>query len=548
MVWDTTAPATPASLAATTPAAKASLTWTPSADTGGSGIDHYVIHRDGSPLANSPTATYVDNDGTLPEGTHTYAAQAVDGAGNSSAVSSPIVVVVDRTPPDTPANVAAASPTPRPVITWDAATDNGSAPTGLDHYDVYRGATKVGSTAGLSFQDDAVSLDGSYVYTVRAVDRAQNASVATPPVTVLFDKTPPPLATNLTALTPTPHAPVVSWNPGGSDNLSGFLRFDVYRDGNLIAATTVPTLTDTTLSAQGAHVYTVRSIDVAGNVSAPSNTLTVIYDTTPPHTPTGLAVPTPTKLPHLTWDAAQDDDTGASGLDHYNIYRDGLLVGHTPTTTFDDSSVPADGSFGYSITAVDRAGNESLYSRTVIIRYDGTPPLPPLDPNGATPTRLPTFTWAAVSDQATGGSAITSYRIYRNGSYIGETAGTSYVDGNVVVSGHQIYTVRAMDAAGNVSAPSRALDLIVDLEGPILDAVSFPAQRVDRRPGRLPGGAARRALAHRRCGHVGLRRRLRVGQQGHATSSRRPARTPSPSRRRTRSATRRSSRTARSTS
>ncbi len=62
------------------------------------------------------------------------------------------------------------------MITWDAATDNGAAPTGLDHYDVYRGATKIGSTAGLSFQDDAVSLDGSYVYTVRAVDRAQNAS------------------------------------------------------------------------------------------------------------------------------------------------------------------------------------------------------------------------------------------------------------------------------------------------------------------------------------------------------------------------------------
>ena len=82
-----------------------------------------------------------------------------------------------------------------------------------------------------------------------------------------------------------------------------------------------------------------------------------------------------------------------------------------------------------------------------------------------------------MSDQATGGSAIASYRVYRNGSYIGETSGTSYVDGNVVVSGHQIYTVRALDAAGNVSAPSRALDLIVDLEGPVLDAVSFPAQR-----------------------------------------------------------------------
>jgi hypothetical protein len=87
------------------------------------------------------------------------------------------------------------------------------------------------------------------------------------------------------------------------------------------------------------------------------------------------------------------------------------------------------------------------------------------------------FTWAASNDQATGGSAIFSYRIYRNGAFIGETSGTSYTDGNVVVSGHQIYTVRAVDAASNISAPSRGLDLIVDLEGPLLDTVSFPAQR-----------------------------------------------------------------------
>ena len=234
-------------------------------------------------------------------------------------------------------------------------------------------------------------------------------------------------------------------------------------------------------------------------------------------------MPTPTKLPHLTWDAAQDDDTGASGLDHYNVYRDGLLVGHTPTTTFDDSSVPSDGSFGYTVTAVDRAGNESLFSRTVIIRYDGTRAAAAARPErrlaDAGCRRSP---GPRCRDQATGGSAIASYRVYRNGSYIGETAGTSYVDGNVVVSGHQIYTVRALDAAGNVSAPSRALDLIVDLEGPVLDAVSFPAQRSIGAAGRLPGGAARRALAHRRRGDVGLRRRLR----DRATRSRHIFQTP----------------------
>ena len=132
--------------------------------------------------------------------------------------------------------------------------------------------------------------------------------------------------------------------------------------------------------------------------------------------------------PHLTWDAGRTTTRARRGLDHYNVYRDGLLVGHSATTSFDDATVGQNGSYGYSLTAVDRAGNESLSSRTVIIRYDGTPPLPPLDPNGASPTRLPTFTWVAASDQATGGSAIASYRIYRNGAFVGETGGTSFTD------------------------------------------------------------------------------------------------------------------------
>jgi fibronectin type 3 domain-containing protein len=477
LIWDTTPPATPAGLGATTPTPHPVVTWTPSSDTGGAGTDHYVIVRDGSPVGSSPTATYADGDGTLPEGIHTYAAQAVDGAGNASAVSDPVVVTVDRTPPDTPLNVAAVSPTPRPVVTWDVANDTGPYPTGVDHYDVYRGATKVGSTAGTSFQDDLVTLDGSYAYTVRTVDRAGNASAATPPVTVIFDKTPPPQATNLSAPSPTPDAPVISWMSGGIDNLSGFARYDVYRDGSLISSTTTPGFTDTTLSAQGAHVYVVRTVDAAGNAAAASNPLTVIYDTTPPPPPTGLIIPTPTRLPHLTWDAGQDDDTGASGLDHYDVYRDGLLVGRSSTTSFDDATVALNGSYGYSLTAVDRAGNESLRSRTVIIRYDGTPPLPPLNPNGATPTRLPTFTWVPASDQTTGGSAITSYRVYRNGVFVGETSATSFTDAHAVDSGHAIYTVRALDAAGNVSGPSIGLDLVVDLDGPILDGIVIPAQR-----------------------------------------------------------------------
>jgi large repetitive protein len=476
VVWDTTAPSTPADLVAVTPVAEPSLNWTAATDAGGSNVAHYIVHRDGAAHTTTTASEFTDLDGLLTEGTHTYAVQTVDGAGNVSTLSNPVVVSVDRTAPAAPPATTAVTPTPRPVITWNAAADGGAPPSGVDRYTILRGATTIGTTSGTSFQDDGVLLDGTYVYTVRATDRAGNTSGGSQ-VTVMFDKTPPPRPTSPAAVTPTPAAPALTWLSGGTDNLSGFARFDIYRDSVLIASSSTPNFADTTLASQGPHLYTIRSVDAAGNASPHSTTLTVVYDSSPPQPPTGLTVPTPTNLPHLSWDAGQDDDTGASGLDHYNIYRDGVLVGTAVGTSFDDSSLTANGSYGYAITAVDNAGNESLASRTSIVRFDGTAPLAPTDPSGATPTRLPTFSWAATSDQATGGSSIAGYRVYRNSSFIGETTGTSYTDGHVGGSGHLIYTVRALDAAGNLSPPSPPLDLVVDLDGPQLDNVTFPAQR-----------------------------------------------------------------------
>jgi hypothetical protein len=140
--------------------------------------------------------------------------------------------------------------------------------------------------------------------------------------------------------------------------------------------------------------------------------------------------------------------------------------------------VLSNGSYAYGITAVDRAGNESLASRTVIIRYDGTAPLAPTDVSGVSPTRVPVLTWRGVSDAATGGSPISTYRIYRDGAFVGETTGTSYTDPGVGASGHHFYAVRALDAAGNVGAASATRDVVVDLLGPELDDISVPGTRI----------------------------------------------------------------------
>ncbi len=478
IVWDTTPPATPTGLTAPDPSSAPALSWDAAPDTGGAGTQHYVVLRDGSVAATVTGTSWVDADGVVAEGVHGYAVQAVDAALNASPVSATVTVTLDRSPPTAPANVTAASPVARPVISFDAAPDQGAVPSGLDHYAIYRGATLAGTTTATTFQDDAAVTDGTFAYTVRAIDRAGNVSAASTAVTVVFDKTPPPIPIHLTAATPSPNLPALSWTTGGADGLSGFDHYEVWRDGNLIATVTAPAFADTGLTAQGPHAYAVRAVDNAGNASAATPALTVVWDATPPPTPTGLQVASPTSLPHLSWDASADDDTGASGIDHYNVYRDGTVVGRATTTTFDDASVALDGSYGYSVTAVDRAGNESLASRTMIVRFDATPPLAVTDLSGASPVQIPLITWSAASDAATGGSTITSYRIYRDGVFLGETTGVSFTDPHPGSSGHRIYAVRAVDGAGNVAPPSTGLDIIIDVDGPQLDNVTFPAQRL----------------------------------------------------------------------
>jgi len=83
--------------------------------------------------------------------------------------------------------------------------------------------------------------------------------------------------------------------------------------------------------------------------------------------PTGLNGASPTNQPALTW-------TPVAGADHYNIYRDTVLVGTSSTPTYSDSSPFPDGDHSYKVTAVDALGGESEPSSPVTLQVDKTSP------------------------------------------------------------------------------------------------------------------------------------------------------------------------------
>ena len=112
---------------------------------------------------------------------------------------------------------------------------------------------------------------------------------------------------------------------------------------------------------------------MAGNVSTPSLSAAIRIDRIEPPAPTGLVVPTPTKLPHLTWTQASDAATGGSGIGEYHVYRNGVRVGIVAIADFQDTTVTLDDVYGYTVTAVDGAGNESAPSSAATVLFDHTP-------------------------------------------------------------------------------------------------------------------------------------------------------------------------------
>jgi len=118
----------------------------------------------------------------------------------------------------------------------------------------------------------------------------------------------------------------------------------------------------------GTYNVTATATDSVGNVGVDDTTgeLFIDLDTTPPTIPQNLrgTLVGATQV-NLTWDASTDPDSGVS---HYTIYRDGVEIGTSTTTTFNNSVLPAAATFTYEVTANNAEGVESTKSARLVYR------------------------------------------------------------------------------------------------------------------------------------------------------------------------------------
>jgi chitodextrinase len=182
-------------------------------------------------------------------------------------------------------------------------------------------------------------------------------------------------------------------------------------------------------------------------------------DTTAPTAPTSLTASGTTQTTtNLSW-TASTDNVGVTG---YDVYQGATLKGSTTTaTTFAVSGLSASTAYTFSVKAKDAAGNISASSNTVNVTTltpaDTTAPTAPtsLTASGTTETST-NLSWTASTDNV----GVTGYDVYQNSSLIGSTTtAISFAVSGLTASTAYTFSVKAKDAAGNISASSNTVNI-----------------------------------------------------------------------------------------
>jgi chitodextrinase len=180
-------------------------------------------------------------------------------------------------------------------------------------------------------------------------------------------------------------------------------------------------------------------------------------DTQAPTVPSGLSASniTPASFT-LSWNASTDN----IGVTGYDVYRNGTLVNTVTTTSVNITGLAASTTYSMTVRAKDAAGNISDPSTALNVTTSVPPDTqPPTIPTGLTANNITqtsfTLTWLASTDNV----AVTGYDVYRNGNFLSTVAATSSNITGLTAGTTYSMTVRAKDAAGNISDPSIALNV-----------------------------------------------------------------------------------------
>jgi fibronectin type 3 domain-containing protein len=405
-------PTAPGNLTATAASAsQINLSWTASAS--GYGIAYYVVERcQGAGCTNfaqiaASAGTIYSDTGLLSSTSYRYWVQAVDTAGNTSALSNTATAATQAPPPPTaPGNLTATAASASQInLSWTASTSG----IGIADYVVQRcqGAgcanfAQIAALTGTSYSDTGLLASASYSYRAQAVDTGGNTSTFSNTSTGATQAPPPPTAPgNLTATAVSATQINLTWTASTSG--IGIADYVVQRCQGAGCTNFVQTAilagtgySDTGLLASTSYSYQVQAVDTTGNAGTFSSPATAATQALQPPTAPGNLTATAASATqiNLSWTAS----TSNVGLANYVVQRcQGAdctsfeQIATATGTSYSDAGLALSTSYSYEVQAIDTAGNLSPYSSVAsvttgsllplqaspnnryLVRQDGTP-------------------------------------------------------------------------------------------------------------------------------------------------------------------------------
>ena len=461
----------------------------------------------------------------LAEGRHTVIARTTDVAGNVSENTGILPLIIDTEAPAAPGSLALDPPSDSgvpgdnrtnivtPTLTGTAASAVAEPGAVIDIHElvggtrVLLGHARVDGNGLWSFAPSTPLGEGAHTFAATITDRTGNTSAPSAALTLVIDTTPPAAAIG----------PVLD---PGSD--SGVL-------GDRITSHTMPTLTGTAEPgaslhltdthdglpvstvlvrvdetghwrftpeaplAEGVHTFGVFvTTDTAGNHHGPSEPMALTIDPAAPAAPGSLALAVPSDSGVLGDGVTSHTSpviTGtaeAGGTVTLTDTSGGIstVLGTAVTDTtghwsFTPSTPLAEGGHGVTATATDTAGNTSAASAALPLTIDTTAPGAPgslalavPSDSGAIGDGVTSHTSPVIIGTAEAGSTVTLTDTRGGvatvlGTAIADNTGHwSFTPTSPLAEGGHSVTVTATDMAGNVSAPSMALPLTIDIAAP----------------------------------------------------------------------------------
>jgi hypothetical protein len=335
------------------------------------------------PFSLLPTAA-------LANAAHTLALTQEDVAGNVSAAANSTVVTIDT--------IAPAAPSSAPDL--QASSDSGSLATDNITNDatpsfavsapelvqLLEGGTNVKAdyAAPSNVTSSLLSTDGTHTYSARSIDLAGNVSSASSGLTITLDTAAPASPASAPDLTSSTDSGMsftdnITRNIFPAFSIAGPELIRLLDGTTPLADYFNPGVINTSISTNGVHSITARSVDLAGNASAPTAALSVTIDNVAPSAPT--AAP----------DLQTADDTGISSTDnitnrgtiHFTVNAPELVRLQIGGATYVDYASPpsitlpdlvVSGTIFVTARSVDVAGNESAPSSGVNVTLDYNAP------------------------------------------------------------------------------------------------------------------------------------------------------------------------------